>query len=56
LLARTRADVNRLWKDVSEHNRAHGIDDDRRIEVTFYFGQHVASDDGPAADETQEST
>jgi hypothetical protein len=56
LLARVRTEVNELWNKVSEHNRAHGIDDEQRIEVTFYFGQHVAGDDGSAAGEAEEST
>ncbi|HKP64221.1 MAG TPA: hypothetical protein VJV78_46110 [Polyangiales bacterium] len=45
LLARVRTDVNSLWNLVSEHNRGHGIDDEKRVEVTFYFGQHVTAED-----------
>jgi hypothetical protein len=46
LLARVRADANALWNRVSEYNREHGIASEGRIEVTFYFGQHVVADDG----------
>jgi hypothetical protein len=51
LLARVRADVNALWDRVSEYNGEHGIDSDGRVEVTFYFGQHVVVDE-PASEVT----
>jgi hypothetical protein len=41
LLRRTRADVNALWDQVTEYNAAHPVDPERRVEVTFYFGQTV---------------
>jgi hypothetical protein len=50
LLGRVRAEVNALWDRVSEHNRSHPIDPDKRTEVTFYFGQNVV---GPEADGVQ---
>lgn len=53
LLARVRGDVNALWNRVSEHNRESGIDEDRRVEVTFYFGQHVTSDETSEQERTE---
>lgn len=41
LLDATRANANALWKEVSAHNIAHGIDDEQRFDVVFYFGQSV---------------
>jgi hypothetical protein len=45
LLQRVRGELNELWNRVSEYNRAHAIDPDRRVDVTFYFGQHVTAAD-----------
>jgi hypothetical protein len=45
LLARVRTLVNELWSEVSEHNQAHPIPEERAAVVTFYFGQCV---EGPA--------
>ena len=44
LLGRIRADVNALWNQVTEHNAAHPVDPEKRVEVTFYFGQTVTGD------------
>jgi hypothetical protein len=49
LLQRVRADVHELWERVTEYNRTRAIDLDRRIEVTFYFGQSVIGDELAAA-------
>jgi hypothetical protein len=53
LLARVRADVNDLWDRVSEYNREHGIEPEGRVEVTFYFGQHVVTDEPEPVGEAQ---
>jgi hypothetical protein len=45
LLQRVRTDVNELWEHVTELNRKRPIDPDRKVEVTFYFGQSVIGDD-----------
>jgi hypothetical protein len=47
LLQRVRSDVNELWDKVTELNRTRSIDPDRKVEVTFYFGQSVIGDDFP---------
>jgi hypothetical protein len=54
LLARVRADVNGLWDRVSEYNREHGIEPEGRVEVTFYFGQHVVADEPEPAGAAQD--
>jgi hypothetical protein len=41
LLKIVRAQVNALWLQVSEHNRANPIEEERKIKVTFYLGQNV---------------
>jgi len=45
LLQRVRGELNELWNRVSEYNRIHVVDPDRRVDVTFYFGQHVIAAD-----------
>jgi hypothetical protein len=45
LLRQTRADVNILWTEVSEYNRAHPIDDDDKVKVYFYCGQYVEDEE-----------
>lgn len=44
LLARTRAETEALWAQVSEWNMAHPPPEDAG-KVTFYFGQHVSIDE-----------
>ncbi len=41
LLEETRTQLNTLWREVSDYNGAHGIADDQRFDVVFYFGQSV---------------
>lgn len=52
LLEDTRTRMNALWKEVSEYNRAHGVAEDERFDVVFYFGQCL---DLAAARLTQDS-
>ncbi len=48
LLRRVRGDVNVLWNEVTEYNRAHPRDESELTRVYFYFGQTV---DNEGADE-----
>lgn len=41
LLARVRSDVNVLWNEVTEYNRAHPRPESEQTRVHFYFGQTV---------------
>jgi hypothetical protein len=52
LLEETRVRLNALWKEVSDYNGAHGIEDDQRFDVVFYFGQYL---DIAAARQDQDS-
>jgi hypothetical protein len=45
LLKRVRAEVNELWDEVQAYNEQHPISDDKRTEVSFYFGQCVTPPD-----------
>lgn len=45
LLKRVRAEVNELWSDVQGYNERHPIPEDRKMEVSFYFGQCVTGPD-----------
>ena len=47
LLTRMLAEIDALWNEVTTHNRAQPIPDDRKTRVSFYFGQHVQ--DGESA-------
>lgn len=42
LLRTVRQQVDALWERVSRHNRAHPVHDDRKVKVSFYFGQTVS--------------
>ena len=41
MLKRVRTDANELWTKVQNHNDAHPIAEDDKMEVSFYFGQCV---------------
>jgi hypothetical protein len=41
LLARIRGEINEVWDRVLAINRADPIPEERRVKVSFYFGQHV---------------
>lgn len=41
LLEQTRERAGRLWEKVSDYNDEHGVDEHRRTNVVFYFGQNV---------------
>jgi predicted acetyltransferase len=41
LLTRLRAEVDALWNEVAEYNRAHPVPDEAKTKVSFYFGQNV---------------
>lgn len=41
LLEQTRSRLNTIWNRVSDYNDEHGVDDDERFNVVFYFGQNV---------------
>jgi hypothetical protein len=41
LLRRLRSEVNELWNQVTDYNRAHPIQESTRIRVYFYLGQTV---------------
>lgn len=45
LLKRVRAELNELWSDVQGYNELHPIPDERKTEVSFYFGQCVTGPD-----------
>jgi hypothetical protein len=45
LLKRVRVDVNQLWARVQGYNEDHPIDEAKRTEVSFYFGQSVTAAD-----------
>jgi hypothetical protein len=45
LLKRVRTELNDLWNDVQTYNELHPIPDDRKTEVSFYFGQCVTEQD-----------
>lgn len=48
LLQRVRAEVNELWQRVEQHNAISPVPEDKKIEVSFYFGQCVTrAEDGP---------
>jgi hypothetical protein len=49
LLKRIRGEVNELWERVEKHNGEAPIPEDKKVEVSFYFGQCVTrADDGNA--------
>ena len=41
MLKRVRTDANQLWTKVQDYNELHPIPEDKRMEVSFYFGQCV---------------
>jgi len=41
LLGRIRAELDRLWQKVADHNKEHPVPDEEATRVTFYFGQSV---------------
>ncbi len=43
LLQETRQRLNQIWARVSDYNDEHPIDEERRFNVIFYFGQNVES-------------
>jgi hypothetical protein len=45
LLKRVRTEVNELWSEVQRHNQQHPLPEDKRMEVSFYFGQCVTPAD-----------
>jgi hypothetical protein len=45
LLKHVRAEANELWSKVQDHNDAHPVPDDTKLEVSFYFGQCVTPAD-----------
>ena len=49
LLKQVRALANELWDRVQRHNEAHGIPEEGRSEVSFYFGQCVTPADEEVA-------
>jgi hypothetical protein len=52
LLRRVRGEVNALWNEVTEYNRAHPLAEGDATRVRFYFGQTVESagaDEGSAS-------
>jgi hypothetical protein len=55
LLQRVRAEVNELWDRLTAHNAAHPVDAEKRIEVTFYFGQNVTGDEQAAGPRTEDA-
>lgn len=48
LLKSVRAEVNELWDEVQSYNAQHPILEDKKTEVTFYFGQCVTPADEDA--------
>lgn len=49
LLSRMRRELFDFWQEVSDHNDAHPIPPERRVDVCFYFGQGVyRGDDLPS--------
>ncbi len=57
LLSRLRRELDAFWQEVSDYNDAHPIDPTRRVDVCFYFGQGVHSneDDAETASENDET-
>jgi hypothetical protein len=50
LLKRMRTEVNDLWQRVEQHNAVSPVPEDKKVEVSFYFGQCVThADDGTEA-------
>jgi hypothetical protein len=50
LLARTRQQLDAFWQQVSDYNDAHPVDPERRIDVSFYYGQGVFGMDSEESD------
>jgi hypothetical protein len=50
LLKRVRAELNELGARVEAHNAQHPIAEDRKLEVSFYFGQCVTENDEDAGE------
>jgi hypothetical protein len=53
LLRDERARVSALWEEVRAHNHAHPIEEHKKAQVTFYFGQSVIESDARPAREEQ---
>ena len=45
MLKRVRTDANELWTKVQDYNAGHPIAEDKKMEVSFYFGQCVIPPD-----------